>query len=226
MSAGKSARISIMLVDDHPLLRQALRAVLDREDDLEVVAEAGDGAQAVALATEMRPDVVIMDISLPEMDGVEATRRLKEVSPGTAVLALTVHDDEQTIAEVLSAGASGYLTKSVFDDEVVQAVRALAAGDMVLSPSVGQALLRQVARHTSRSLPLNSGEKLTARELEVLRLIARGMSNNDIATTLGLRLRTVKGYVTDIFAKLGVSTRTEAVAFSLQAGIISVDDIR
>ncbi len=226
MSAAKPTRISVLLVDDHPLLRQALRAVLEREGDLEVVAEAGDGPQAVALATELKPDVVVMDISLPEMDGVEATKRVKEVSPKTAVLALTVHDDEQTIAEVLSAGASGYLTKSVFDNEVVQAVRTLAAGDMVLSPSVGQVLLRQAARRPSRSLPLNSGERLTVRELEVLRLVARGMSNSDIAATLGLRLRTVKGYVTDIFAKLGVSTRTEAVAVSLQAGIISVDDIR
>lgn len=219
-------KITVLLVDDHPLLRQALRAVLEKEDDLEVVAEAGDGAQAVMLATELEPLVVIMDISLPDMDGVEVIRRIKAACPQTTVLALTVHEDMQTIADVLMNGASGYLTKSIFGVEVAQAVRATVAGNMVLSPSIGKTLAAQAARLCSRPLPLSSGEKLTAREVEVLKLAARGMSNSDIAATLGVSLRTVKGYLTDLFSKLGVNTRTEAVALSLQTGIISVDDIK
>lgn len=226
MSVQGLEKITILIVDDHPLIRQALRAVLEKEPDMEVVAETGDGVSAVALAEKLCPDVVIMDVSLPGMDGAEATRQVKMVSPRTAVLALTVHDDDATIAEVLLAGALGYLTKGVFDTEVVRAVRTVAAGNMVLSRSVGNSLLRHVPRYRPPRLSLDSGERLTSRELEVLRLVACGMPNSDIAATLGLSVRTVKGYLTAIFAKLGVSSRTEAVAFCLQKGIISMDDIR
>ncbi len=223
MDQGK---ITVLIVDDHPLMCQALRAVLEKESDIEVVGEVGDGASALALAEKLRPDVVIMDISLPGMDGVEVTRQLRMVSPDTAVLALTVHDDDATIAEVLLAGALGYLTKGVFDVEVVRAVRTVAAGDMVLSRPIGRSLLRHVPRYRPPRLSLDSGEVLTPRELEVLRLVACGLPNSDIATTLGLSVRTVKGYLTAIFSKLGVGSRTEAVAFCLQKGIISMDDIR
>jgi DNA-binding NarL/FixJ family response regulator len=226
MGYQRPKKITVLLVDDHPLLRQALRAVLEKEPDMEVVGEASDGAEAVALAEKLRPDVAIMDVSLPGMDGAEATRRIKVVSPDTAVLALTVHDDDETIAEVLLAGALGYLTKGVFGVEVVQAVRIVATGDMVLSRPVGRSLLRHVPRYRPPRLALKSGEALTQRELEVLRLVACGMPNSDIAAALGLSVRTVKGYLTGIFAKLGVNSRTEAVAVCLQQGIISTDDIR
>lgn len=226
MGTPKPEKITVLIVDDHPLIRQALRAVLEKEPDMEVVAETGDGASAVAMVEELRPDVVIMDVSLPGMGGADATRRVRMVSPETAVLALTVHDDDATIAEVLLAGALGYLTKGIFDKEVVWAVRTVAAGDMVLSRSAGNSLLRHVPCYRPPRLSLDPGERLTPRELEVLRLVARGMPNSDIAATLGLSVRTVKGYLTDIFAKLGVSSRTEAVAFCLQKGIISMDDVR
>ncbi len=221
-----SEKTTVLIVDDHPLIRQALRAVLEKEPDLEVVGEAGDGANAVELAEKLKPDVVIMDVALPEIDGAEATRRVKMASPDTAVLVLTVEDDDATIAEVLLAGAMGYLTKGVFDKEVVRAVRTVAVGQMVLSRPVGRSLLRHVPRYRPPRLSLDSGEALTPRELEVIRLVACGMPNRDIAATLGLSVRTVKGYLTDIFSKLGVGSRTEAVAFCLQKGIISMDDIR
>ncbi len=226
MGKPQSNKITVIIVDDHPLIRQALRAVLEKEPDLEVVGEVGDGTSAVELAEKLRPDVVIMDVSLPGMDGAEATRQVRIASPDTAVLALTVHDDETTIADVLLAGASGYLTKGVFDREVVQAVRTIAAGHMVLSRPVGKSLVRYVPSYRSARLSLDTGEVLTPRELEVIKLVARGMPNRDIAATLGLSVRTVKGYLTDIFSKLGVGSRTEAVAFCLQKGIISTDDIR
>ena len=223
---SESRKIAILLSDDHPLLRQALKSLLEKEDDFEIVAEAGDGEEAARLAIELRPDVVIMDISMPKLDGLEATRQIKAACPKTAVLALTVHNDDQSILEILQAGAAGYLVKSVFGDEVVQAIRAVVAGDMVLSPSIGQRLLKHAAQYPTKPLSLESGEKLSTRELEILKLAARGMMNKDIGLSLGLELRTVKGHLSNIFSKLGVGSRTEAVITGLRAGFLSLDDLQ
>jgi len=223
---GESRKIAILLADDHPLLRQALRNLLEKEDDFEILAEAGDGKEVVRLATELKSDVVIMDISMPELDGLEATRRIKAVCPEVAVLALTVHNDDESIVEILQAGAAGYLVKSVFGEELVQAIRAVVSGDMVLSPSIGQHLLKQAARYPTKPVLLEGGEKLSTRELEILKLTAKGMMNKDIALSLGLDLRTVKGHLSNIFSKLRVGSRTEAVITGLRAGYLSLDDIR
>jgi NarL family two-component system response regulator LiaR len=223
---SESQKIAILLADDHPLLLQALKGLLEKEDDFEIVAEAGDGEGAARLAAELKPDVVIMDISMPRLDGLEATRRIKEAYPEIAVLVLTVHNDDQSILEILQAGAAGYLVKSIFGEELVQAIRAVATGDMVLSPSIGQRLLKQAARSPTKPVLLEGGEKLSTRELEILRLTAKGMMNKDIALSLGLELRTVKGYLSNIFSKLRVGSRTEAVITGLRAGYLSLDDIQ
>ena len=222
----QSGKTKIVLADDHPLLRKALKDLLAKENDFEIAGEAGDGQEAVRLATEISPNIVIMDISMPNMDGLEATQQIKATCPDVAVLVLTVHTDDECILEILQAGAAGYLIKSAFGDEVVQAVRAVVTGEMVLSHAIGQRLMKQAARYPTRPILLEAGEKLSTRELEILKLTARGMSNKNIAQALGIKLRTVKGHLADIFSKLRVASRTEAVIAGLRAGFLSMDDIQ
>ena len=222
----QSGKTEIVLADDHPLLRKALKDLLGKEKDFEIAGEAGDGREAVRLATEISPNIVIMDISMPNMDGLEATQQIKATCPDVAVLVLTVHTDDECILEILQAGAAGYLIKSAFGDEVVQAVRAIVTGEMVLSHAIGQRLMKQAARYPTKPVSLEAGEKLSTRELEILKLTARGMSNKDIAQTLGIKLRTVKGHLADIFSKLRVASRTEAVIAGLRTGFLSMDDIQ
>jgi NarL family two-component system response regulator LiaR len=225
-STKHSPKTRIVLADDHPLLRQALKDVLQKESTFEIVGEAGEGEQAVKLAAELTPDVVIMDISMPNLDGLQATQQIKATCPNVAVLVLTVHTDDECILEILKAGAAGYLIKSAFGDEVIHAVRAVATGDMVLSAPIGERLLKQAARFPTRPVLLEAGEKLSARELEVLKLTARGLSNKDMASALDIKERTVKGHLADIFSKLRVASRTEAVIAGLQVGFLSLDDIQ
>jgi len=222
---GKKSKISIIVADDHPLFRQSIRNVLEKQSDFQVVAEAGDGKEAVKLAAELLPDVVLMDITMPKVDGMEATRQIKASHPRIAVLVLTIHSDDQHIIGILQAGAAGYLTKSVFGEEVVQSVRGVVAGEMVLSPPIGQRLIKQAARYPTKPVPLQAGEKLSPRELEIIKLAARGMSNKSIAADLELTVRTVKGHLANIFSKLNVGSRTEAVIVGLRAGFLSVEDI-
>lgn len=222
----KLGKTTILVVDDHPLLRSSIRAILERQPDFQVVAEAGDGEEAIKLANELEPDIVIMDISLPKLDGLEATRQIKAAHPNIVVLVLTVHSDNKHVLSVLQAGAAGYLTKSVFGEDVVQAIRGVASDAVVLSPSIARLLIKQAARYPMKSVPLETGEKLSTRELEVLKLVAQGMSNKSIAVELELSLRTVKGYLTTIFSKLGVGSRTEAVVSGLQIGFLTLDDVK
>ena len=224
-SGSNRSKTRIMLADDHPLLRQALRDVLEKQPDFEVIAEASDGEEAVKLATEMLPDVVIMDISMPTLNGLEATKQIKASNPSIAVLVLTVHSDSEHILSILRAGAGGYLTKSVYGDEVIHAVRALVSGETVLSPAVSQQIFKYAFQHSSKPKNLGTGNTLSSRELEVINLAARGISNKDIAQRLGLSLRTVKGYLADLFLKLNVASRTEAVIICLRKGIITLKDL-
>jgi len=223
---AEPALIKVMLVDDHPLIRQALRSVLEREADINIVGEAGNGQDAIEMTGKLRPDVIIMDVSMPRMNGIDAATCIKQSLPQISVLMLTVHDDDQSIRDILQAGAAGYLLKSVFDKEIVQAIRAVASGDMVLSPAIGKQLIAQAARHPLKSVRLDAGEKLSARELEILKLAATGMANKDIAQHLKINLRTVKGHLADIFSKMRVSSRTEAVITGLKAGFLSIDDLQ
>ncbi|HUV56692.1 MAG TPA: response regulator transcription factor [Dehalococcoidales bacterium] len=225
ISQNQPEKITIMLADDHPLLRQALRSVLEKEADFEVVAEVDDGEQAVMTATELAPQVVIMDITMPRLSGLDATRQIKAKRSDIAILVLTVHDDSEHILAILEAGAAGYLTKSVFGHEVVQAVRGVAAGETVLSPSVSRQVIRHALHHIAKPVPLHAGEKITGRELKILRLAARGLSNKEIASALELSSRTIKSHLAEIFPKLNVGNRTEAVIMALRAGIVTMNDI-
>ena len=225
LNRDRADNITIMLADDHPLLRQALRSVLEKQSDFEIIAEASDGEEAVRLAVELVPNVVIMDIGMPKLNGLEATRQIKAKCPSIAILVLTVHDDSEHILSILEAGAAGYLTKSVFGDEVIHAVHGVVAGETVLSASISQQIIKYALRHIAKPLPLDRGGKITGRELEILRLAAGGMGNKDIAQKLDLSERTVKGYLAGIFSKLNVSSRTEAVISALRAGFFTLDDL-
>ena len=217
--------VRIMLADDHPLLRQALRNLLEKQLDFKVVAEASDGEETVRVATEVTPDVVIMDINMPKLNGLEATRRIKAKCPQIAILALTVHDDNEHVLGILEAGASGYLIKTVSASEVVHTVRALVAGETVLSPSISGQIFKYAFQHIAKPLNLDTGNKLAAKELEMLRLVAKGVPNKEIAQRLSLSLNSVKTYLSTVFSKLNVSSRTEAVVVSLRAGILTQDDL-
>ena len=222
---GQHDKITIMLADDHPLLRQALADILNKQADFEIIAEASDGEEAVKLATELAPDVVIMDISMPKLNGLEATRQIKARCPNVAILVLTVHSDSEHILGILEAGAAGYLTKSVFGKEVINAVRGVASGETVLSAPILQQILKHALQLMPKPFDLSTGEKLSSRELGILKLAARGMSNKDIALKLDLSPRTVKAYLAEIFSKLRVGSRTEAVITGLRAGFLALDDI-
>jgi two-component system, NarL family, response regulator LiaR len=217
--------ISIMLADDHPFIRQALKILLETEPDMKIVAEASNGAEAVDLACNLHPDIVIMDIGMPVMNGLEATRQIKQKCPEIAILVLTIFTDNQHVIGILNAGAAGYLTKEVFGDEVVRAIRAIVAGEAVLTPSILQQIIGSMPpQHDQIDVP-SSGRNINSRELVILKLMAKGMCNKDIASELKINVRTVKGNLTTLFNKLGVSSRTELVVTGLKSGLLTIKDL-
>lgn len=218
-------KIKILIADDHAVVREGTRRVLEQEQDLDVVAEAGDGEEAVRLATSAKPDVAIIDIAMPKLDGIEATRQIKTLCPAIAVLILTAYDDDQFIFSLLEAGAAGYLLKSVRGRELIDAVRAVYAGESVLHPSVARKVLQRFVPISGKPREEKPSEVLSEREMEVLRLAARGLSNQDIARNLHLSTRTVQGHLGHIFNKLDVSSRTEAVVRALKEGWVSLDEV-
>lgn len=218
-------RIRVIIAEDHAVVREGTRQLLEREPDLEVVGEAADGAQAVALVERLNPDVAIMDISMPVMTGIEATRRIKVARPNTAVLILTGYDDDQYVFALLSAGAAGYLLKDVPSAEVVRAVRMVHAGEPVLHPAIARKVLARFARPGEHADALRDGDTLTDREVEVLRLAACGLGNAEISERLSLSIRTVQVHLTHVFAKLGVGSRTEAVIAGLKSGLLKLEDL-
>ena len=218
-------KIRILIADDHAVVREGTRQILEQEQDLEVVGEAGDGEETVALATNLRPDVAIVDIAMPKLDGIEATRQIKSLCPAISVLILTAYDDEQFIFSLLEAGAAGYLLKSVRGRELVDAVRAVNAGESVLHPLIARKVLNRFVPASGKAAREEHLEELSAREMEVLSLAARGLSNQDIATELCLSIRTVQGHLGHIFNKLQVGSRTEAVVHALKKGWVTLDDV-
>lgn len=225
MESAEGQKIRILLVDDHPLVRRALRDILDKEPDLQVIDEAGNGLQAVEMTEQHRPDIVIMDISMPVLNGVEATKRIKASNPLTSVLILTVHTDVETIFSILQAGASGYLVKSVFGPEVIHTIRAVRDGDMVLSAEVSQEVIKYALQHGVKPVKPAPPEGLSAKGMEVLSLAAKGLSNKEIGARLGITEATVKSYFVDVFQKLNVRSRTEAIFVSLKSGLLTLDDL-
>ena len=211
---GGDKRIRVIIVDDHVLVRSGLEVVLGMFDDIVLVGQAGDGSEAVRLCGELRPDVVLMDLVMPGMPGVEATRRILEACPETRVIALTSFIEDDLIGETLRAGAIGYLMKNVSADQLADAVRAAAQGRSTLAPEAADVLVRSV------STPRSQADALTAREQQVLKLMADGLTNADIAERLVIGVATVKTHVSSIIAKLGVSTRTEATALAIRRGLV------
>ena len=222
--------ISLLLADDHAVVRAGTRQLLERQPDMRVVGEAADGEEALRLAKELVPDVVVMDVRMPRMTGVEATRRIKQEVPQVAVLVLTAHDDDEYVFALLQAGANGYLLKTAEADELVRAIRAVAAGQSTLDPTVAG---KVVAQFTSgRSLPdlLSNARRdeyhgLTERELEILRLVGRGLTNKRIGRHLYISDRTVQAHLGNIFSKLDVETRTEAATYAVRRGWVSEDEV-
>lgn len=209
-------------------MREGTRQLLEREADLEVVGEAGDGAAAVALVDRMKPDVAIMDISMPVMSGIEATKQIKAAHPETAVLILTAYDDDQYVFALLAAGAAGYLLKDVPSVEVVRAVRLVHSGEPVLHPAIARKVLAKFAGpdEASAAHPAHREDQaLTEREHEVLQLAACGLSNAEISARMYLSIRTVQVHLTHIFNKLGVGSRTEAVIAGLRSGLLKLEDL-
>jgi DNA-binding NarL/FixJ family response regulator len=209
--------LRLLIADDQPLMRAGFRAVLEATGDMEVVAEAGDGLEAIDAARRERPDVILMDIRMPNLDGIEAIKRL----PGHRVLVLTTFGLDEYIVEALRAGASGFITKDVPADELVRAVRVVAAGDALLTPAVTRQLLDRVARRLPAPVgsSVDLGE-LTEREREVLELLARGMSNAEIAGALVVGDATVKTHVSNVLMKLGLRDRVQAVVLAYEIGLV------
>ncbi len=211
----KKKKIRVLLADDHALVRQGFRMILSAEPDIEIVGEAGNGRETVELTEKLQPDVVVMDVAMPEMNGIEATRRLASLAPRTRVLALSMYKDSVYVREILRAGARGYLLKDAIDRDLLAAVRAVAAGEGYLSPAVSEAVLSDYRRHVSDPLDL-----LTAREREVLQMIAEGKTNKEIATALNLSVYTVDAHRGRIMEKLNLHSVGELVRFALRAGLI------
>ena len=217
-------KIKILIADDHAFVRESTRRILEQESDLEVIGEAGDGEEAIKLATTFKPDVAIVDIAMPKLDGIEATKQIKTLCPATTVLILSAYDDDQFVFSLLEAGAAGYLLKSVRGQEIVDAVRAVYSGESVLHPAVARKVLNRFARPSADGEAKKSSELLSDREMEVLKLVTKGLSNKDIADELCLSVRTVQGHLANIFNKLQVSSRTEAVVHALKQGWVTLDD--
>ncbi|UCH86157.1 MAG: response regulator transcription factor [Dehalococcoidia bacterium] len=216
--------ITVVLADDHPVLREGMRNLLEQQRDITVVGEAGNGHEAVAAVRALQPDIVLMDVVMPRLNGIEATKQIKKTNPTTAVLILSAYDDDRYVLGLLDAGAAGYLLKNATGQEVIQAIRSVHAGEAVLHPAVAARLLARAGRISPRHAPVDSEEPLTGRELEVLQLAAKGHSNKEIAKELVLSVPTVKAHLVNIFNKLGVGSRTEAVLYGLRMGWLVLEE--
>lgn len=217
-------KIKILIADDHAVVREGTRQILEQEPDLEVIAEAVDGEEAIKFAGSFSPDLAIIDIAMPKVDGIEATKQIKALYPTISVLILTAYDDDQFVFGLLEAGAAGYLLKSVRGKELVDAVRQVYAGESVLHPTIARKVLNHFVTTPDKS-DIHKDKVLSKRETEVLRLATQGLNNQEIADKLYLSLRTVQAHLGHIFNKLQVSSRTEAVVKALKEGWISLEDI-
>jgi NarL family two-component system response regulator LiaR len=216
----------ILIADDHAMLREGMRNLLSQEKDFDVVGEAANGEEAVRLAGELKPDIAIMDIVMPKLNGVDATKQIKQVSPSTALLILTAYSDIRYIIGLLESGACGYLLKNSPGKDVVKAIRAVRSGESVLDSEVTRKLVQRLASLSRGPGEHDPGGQLTAREMEILKWAAHGLSNKEISEKLFISLRTVKAHMTNIFNKLGCSSRTDAIIKGLKQGYINLDDMQ
>lgn len=217
-------RIRVLIADDHALLREGLRRVLESEPDIEIVGEAADGADVIEKCRTLRPDVVLMDVSMPKVDGLEATRIICRELPETKVIVLTVHDDQAYVAQLIQAGAKGYLLKDVEPDSLAQALRRVQLGEPFLQPRLMARLIERLQEQAAAYEPASEREPhpvLTAREHEVLQLIVQGKTNREIADTLVISEKTVKNHVTNILKKLNLSDRTQAAVYAIRHKLVA-----
>lgn len=219
------AAIQVLLADDHSVLREGMHNLLESASEIAVVGEASDGEEAVKLASELKPDMVLMDIVMPKLNGIEATKRIKQNNPKTNVLILTAYSDIRYILGLLEAGACGYLLKSAHGSEIINAIRAVQSGESVLDPVVTKKLIERVMGTAVAGEKGETKELLSQRETEILKLAAKGMSNKDIGKALFVAERTVKAHFTNIFNKMGVGCRTDAIIKGLKEGYIVLDDV-
>jgi len=209
-------KIHILLADDHAVVRQGFKMILAAQPDMEIVGEAGNGREALDLAGQLQPDVIVMDVAMPELNGIEATRRIADLSPRSRVLALSMHKDSVYVREILRAGARGYLLKDSISSDLLAAVRAIARGEGYLSPGVSDAVLNDYRKHVTDPIDL-----LTSREREVLQMIAEGKTNKEIATVLNLSVYTVDAHRGRIMEKLNLHSVTDLVRFAVRAGLVA-----
>ncbi len=217
--------IKVLVAEDHLITRQGICRLLEDKSDLTVIGEAGDGEKAVQMVTEMQPDVVIMDIAMPKLNGIEATRQIKLICPATAVLILSAYDDDEYVFGLVEAGAAGYLLKTAGGDELTRAIRAVHKGEPVLDPIIARKVLNRLRFPGKTPRAARPSEHLSDREIDVIKLAAKGMSNKDIAGELHLSRRTVEGNLRNIFNKLGVGSRTEAVLYGLRKGWLTLEEL-
>jgi NarL family two-component system response regulator LiaR len=211
-------KITILLVDDHEVVRQGLRAYLDSQPDFRVIGEASSGEEAVEAAMEYLPDVMLMDLVMSGIGGIEATRKVKDITPRTQIVVLTSYHQDEFIFPALQAGAISYVLKDVMMDDLADAIRKASRGEAVLHPRVAERVIQEI--NGARGAPFNPFTELTNREMEVLRLIARGMSNSDIASELFISENTVKGHVSNILSKLQLADRTQAAVYAWEQGLV------
>lgn len=216
-------KIKVLVADDHPVFREGLVSLLTQEEDIEVIAQASDGVEAVELAHQFSPDVAVLDVSMPELNGIETTEKIKEASPRTAILVLTAYDYDSYVLGAIEAGAAGYLLKSVRVRDLIRAIRALHAGETVLDPTATRKILSRLVSTKGKGAEVS--QNLHQRELEVLKTAAKGLSNKEIAQALGISVRTCQTHLANIFTKLAVGSRTEAVLRALREGWITLDDL-
>lgn len=220
MELGRVNRISVLLAEDHTIVRKGLRSLLDAEDDIWVIGEAEDGREAVEKTRKLRPDIVVMDITMPGLNGLEATRQIKQRFPHVQVVVLTMHTAEEYIFRILRAGASAYVVKRAAPSELVSAVRAACRGESFLSPSVSKTVIEEYLQKADAFAGENSYEKLTPREREVLQLIAEGHSNREIAELLCLSVKTVQSHRANLMRKLDIHSTAELTQYAIRKGII------
>ena len=217
--------IRILLAEDHVIVRQGTCQLLEHERDFEIIGEAGDGEEAVQLASQLRPDVVIMDVAMPKLSGIEATKQIKALLPSTIVLVLTAYDYDEYIFSLLEAGAAGYLLKEVGGDELIRSIRAVYAGEPVLHPKVARKLMDRFSPKSAGPVEFRPVETLSEREMEVLKMAAEAMGNKEISEALFISARTVQAHLRSIFNKLGVGSRSEAVLYGLKRGWFTMEDL-
>lgn len=215
-------KIRVFLADDHLILREGIRLLLEKVPDIEMVGEAGEGGEAVAKVEQLVPDVVLMDITMPGLNGLEATRQIKQKNPQVKVLILTMHETDQYLSQMLRAGASGYVVKTTATSELISAVRAVHQGDVYLYPSIARMLVDDYLQRVKRGEEKTSYEGLTSREREILMYIAEDKKNKEIADLLGISVRTVQAHRTNLMDKLGAHDRTELVKYAISKGMIDL----